>query len=124
VAAGLVALPLATGCTGSSASAGAWPQPRTVASPTQAAPGQVVTVAGDGLWDDCDDTGRHLELHPLRDLAVIFEQETVSELARTDAAGARARAEVAVTIPATAAPGPATIRIHPASAAHVTITRP
>ncbi|WP_299952691.1 hypothetical protein [uncultured Modestobacter sp.] len=72
-----------------------------------------MTVSGEWVRSGCDD-GSGEEERPYTDVAVVFLQADQSlELARTDASGDRFTATVDVTVPDTAAAGPAAFALAP-----------
>lgn len=93
--------------------------PRIAVSPRSAAPGAAVTVHGEGFGDNCYDTGspppgQGVLGNPLADIEITFVQDSTTVLATVDA-DAEYEFTVEVTVPADAAPGPATFTTDPES---------
>ncbi|WP_157987817.1 hypothetical protein [Jiangella endophytica] len=119
---------LAAGCGGGGRTPGGAAEPVCAAPLTQVAeptvrPADVLRVTADHLVDACYDLGEGLVAEPLDDQAVIWRQGAAEiELAVVDAEPPSGRVEVAVSVPADAAPGAATITVGRGTAAEVTVT--
>ncbi len=113
---------LLSGCSSSTDSSAGCVAHRSQTSVAEVTAGQSLQVSADWLWSDCNDTNGGTWGHALRDQAITWTQSQVStELARADADPRTAHLEVAVTVPASARPGPAEIRIGDAEPAKLTV---
>jgi hypothetical protein len=115
---------LATGC-GAGGGAGAASScvgPQLTLVPDRAAVGQEVTVGVEWLREGCDDHPGADEERPLTDVPVSFVQgATEVRLGTVSGTGDRHAGSVTVTVPSSAGPGPAEVRLGAGGRAGLTV---
>lgn len=119
------------GCTGSGSS-GSCVSPSISLSSDELRPGERVTVVGDAFVHGCADTSAVVDgvvvrgepQSPATGLAVVWGQGGRTETLATVDADARGQFSVAVTVPADAQEGPATLRVEPADDALLVVVAP
>ena len=95
--------------------------PQLSVTPTAAAPGDRITVTGEGVFDDCADDGRRNPLSPGKDVAIAWDQGARPRIVARVSADDEGRFTTEVTVPADAERGRVRLRLLDAEPVIVTV---
>ncbi|WP_129710834.1 hypothetical protein [Haloactinopolyspora alba] len=96
--------------------------PLTLVDPRTAAPGEEIRVTAKYMANECNDTGRDIEVDGLKNQHVVWTQGAAEiELAVVDADDETYEASTTVTVPLDAGDGPAEIAVGRAEPAELTV---